>query len=200
LQCSVADLCAVVEASGAEKVHLFAASQASPVAIAFAAMLPEKVERLVIYGGYAVGRTLRPAEPDAMDEQTMLGILRAGWGKPDSPFIKAFETLYMPDGTLEQLDELIEMQVATIGAERVAELRKVIDRFDVSHLLADVQAETLVLHAASDAIQPFSQGQKIAAGIPGAKLHRLESRNHMPLPHEESWHEMMDQIDAFLAT
>ena len=200
MEVCVDDLKAVIDACGAEQVHLFAASQASPVAIAYAAQQPDRVGKLVIYGGYASGRALRADEPNAMDEQTMLNILRAGWGKPDSPFFKAFETLYSPDATPEQLDELIEMQLATIGPERVAELRQVIDRFDVSHLLPAVQAQTLVLHAEGDAIQPFSQGQKIAAGIPAARLHRLDSRNHMPLPQDPAWREMMDQIDAFLAS
>jgi pimeloyl-ACP methyl ester carboxylesterase len=133
-----------------------------------------------------------------MDEQTMLGILRSGWGKPDSPFVKAFQTLYSPDATPEQLDELIAMQLATIGPERVAELRCTIDRFDVSPILARVRADTLVLHAERDAIQPLSQGQKIAACISRARLHRLESRNHIPLPQNPVWREMMDQLDLFL--
>ena len=196
----VEDLEAVIDASGTDRVHLFAASQASPVAIAFAARSPGRVEKLVIYGGYALGRALRPIEQSDMDEPTMLGMLRAGWGKPESPFMKAFESLYLPDATAEQLEEQIKMQMATIGSDRVAELRALIDRFDVTSELKAVQAETLVLHADRDAIQPFSQGQKIAAAIPKAKFHRLDSRNHVPLPHLDAWEEMMSELDEFLTT
>ena len=200
LECWIEDLEAVIDACGADKVSLFAASQASPVAIAFAARFPQRIDKLVIYGGYVVGRALRTGDPNAMDEPTILGMLRAGWGKPDSPFMKAFETLYLPDATAEQLEELIGMQLVTIGVDRVADLRAVIDRFDVSSELRKVQAETLVLHADQDAIQPFSQGQKIAAGIPRARLHRLEGRNHVPLPQLAAWEEMMSELDTFLAT
>ena len=196
----VEDLEAVVDACGTEKVHLFAASQASPVAIAFAARSPQRVGKLVIYGGYAVGRALRQTEQSEMDEPTMLGMLRAGWGKPESAFMKAFESLYLPDATAEQLKEQIDMQLATVGSDRVAELRALIDRFDVTSELMAVQAETLVLHADRDAIQPISQGQKIAAAIPSARFHRLDSRNHVPLPQLEAWEEMMFELDAFLAS
>ena len=46
----------------------------------------------------------------------------------------------------------------------------------------------------------ISQGQKIAAAIPNARCHRLEGRNHVPLPQLDAWEEMMSELDAFLAT
>ena len=52
---------------------------------------------------------------------------------------------------------------------------------DVRHRLAEVQAPTLVLHSRDDQLVPASHGQEIAAGIPGARLIGLPSKNHILL-------------------
>ena len=45
---------------------------------------------------------------------------------------------------------------------------------------------------------PFSQGQEIAAGIPGAKFVPLESRNHLILADEPANRQFFDAIASFL--
>ena len=60
-------------------------------------------------------------------------------------------------------------------------IRFVSDMLDVSDLLAQVKAPTLVLHCKDDATQPFAEGMFIAAGIPGARFVELEGRNHLIL-------------------
>ena len=54
--------------------------------------------------------------------------------------------------------------------------------FDVRTLLAQVSVPTLVMHARDDAVVPFDQGRRLAAGIPGAKLVPLEGQPGCPLP------------------
>lgn len=56
-----AALAAVVEASGAPSVDLFAASSGSPVGIAFATAHPERVGKLLIYAGLRARRPPIPA-------------------------------------------------------------------------------------------------------------------------------------------
>jgi DNA-binding winged helix-turn-helix (wHTH) protein len=198
LDAFVDDLTAVADANNLDRFPIFAASQAVPVAIRFAQRYPERVTGLVLYGGYAKGRAVREAAQGDIDEETILGLIRAGWGKVDSPFVNAFSTLFMPDATPAQLASFVKMQTETVSPENAALLRKIIDRFDVSELLKSVRTPTLVIHAISDAVQPVEQGRILASEIPGARYVSLESRNHVPLPQEETWAQMMHEVGLFL--
>ena len=51
----VADLEAVVDAAGVERFDLFGVSQGAAVAIAYAAAHPERVRRMILFGGFAQG-------------------------------------------------------------------------------------------------------------------------------------------------
>lgn len=192
------DLKAVADANDLDRFPIFAASQAVPIAIRFAARHPERVSGLVLYGGFAVGRALRELAPGDIDEETILGLIRAGWGKADSPFISAFSSLFLPDATTEQMDGFVRMQTETITPENAARLRRIVDRFSVTDILAAISAPTLVIHANSDAVQPVEQGRILAGEIPNARYVSLESRNHVPLPQEESWARMMGEVRSFL--
>ena len=192
------DLAAVADAAGTEQFDLFAASQAAPVAIRFAARWPDRVRRLVVVGGYVEGRAHRAGRGEDLDEDTMLAMIRAGWGKADSPFMRAFATLFAPDATRQQRADLVAMQLSTTSADTAVALRRVIDRFDVRADLAKVALPALIFHASGDAIQPLSQGQKLAAHLKGAQFVRLDSDSHMLLPQDPAWAEMLDRTDAFL--
>jgi DNA-binding winged helix-turn-helix (wHTH) protein len=192
------DLKAVADANNLDRFPIFAASQAVPVAIRFAQRYPERVSGLVLYGGYVKGRALREAAQGDIDEETVLGLIRAGWGKADSPFVNAFSTLFMPDATPSQLASFVKMQTETISPENAVRLRQIIDRFDVSEVLVSIHTPTLVIHAISDAMQPVEQGRLLASEIEGARYVSLESRNHVPLPQEETWTTMMHEVQLFL--
>jgi hypothetical protein len=69
---------------------------------------------------------------------------------------------------------------------------------NVVGLLPIVRVPTLVMHARGDLRVPFSQGQEIAAGIPGAKFVPLESRNHIILADEPANRQFFDAIASFL--
>ena len=194
----VSDLEAVADAAGLERFPMIAASQASPVAIAFAARNPERVSGMVLYGGYAVGRVFRDSGPGDMTEETILALIRAGWGQAGSAFVNAFSSLFMPDATREQLDSFVRMQLASIAPDKAALLRSIVDRFMVVDLLDQIRVPTLVIHSEGDAIHPIAQGRLLASEIPGARFVTLDSRNHVPLPQLDSWQRMMREIRAFL--
>jgi class 3 adenylate cyclase len=50
---------------------------------------------------------------------------------------------------------------------------------DAGPLLSQVRAPTLVLHRIADSAIPFAAGQKLAAGIPGARFVPLEGKGHL---------------------
>jgi hypothetical protein len=69
---------------------------------------------------------------------------------------------------------------------------------NVVDMLPSVRVPTLVLHTHGDIRVPFSCAQEIAAGIPGAKLVPLESRNHLILGDEPANREFFNAIADFL--
>lgn len=77
----VSDLSAVAGAASPDQpLMVFAASQSVPVAIRFAAANPDRVARLVLYGGFAAG-SHAIGEPGAMARtEAVLEMVRAGWG------------------------------------------------------------------------------------------------------------------------
>lgn len=193
------DLDAVAKASTSGKAVLMASSQAAPVAIAYAVRHPDKVRGLIIAGGFAVGRALRPTQDGELDEETAQSMIRSGWGRAGSVFLEGFARLFAPDGTVDEIADLSAMQSASVDAETAITLRQVVDRFDATHLLSSVRAPTLILHARGDVIHPLSQGQVLAANIPSAQLVTLEGRNHVLLPSSAAWPHAMAAIDRFLA-
>ncbi len=194
----VDDLRAVADTSGLDRFPIFAASQAVPVAVKFAVESPERVSKLILYGGYAEGRALRPRLPNDVDEETVLALIRAGWGVNGSTFVKAFSALFMPDATQDQIDSFVRIQLESISPAGAARLRQIVDRFSVQELLPKVQCPTLVIHARSDVIHPLEQGQCLASEIPDARFLVLDSPNHVLLPQDKCWADMMSEIEAFL--
>ncbi|MGC9370281.1 MAG: alpha/beta fold hydrolase [Paracoccaceae bacterium] len=194
----VADLKAVADAAGLDRFPIFAASQASPVALRFAAEHPDRVSRIILLGAYAEGRAFRAPSPNEADEETVLALIRSGWGRRGSPFVRAFSSLFMPDATTEQIRHFVQVQLESASPETAVLLRQAVDRFSVTDILAQVRAPVLVIHARGDVIHPISQGRLLASELPDARFVMLDSDNHVPLPQHQSWPEMVEEINAFL--
>jgi len=194
-----ADLKVVADAAGLDRFPIFAASQGVPIAIHFAAHYPERVSKLVLYGGYVEGAAIRDVNSENNTSDAILTLIKNGWGQPESAFMKAFSSLFMPTATPEQIDSFVKMQLASASPDNAAKIRSAIDRFSVVDLLKKVEAPTLVIHARNDAVHPVKQGQILASGIPNAQFLQLESNNHVALPHENAWDVMMSATLNFLS-
>ncbi|MFK8036616.1 MAG: alpha/beta fold hydrolase [Hyphomicrobiales bacterium] len=195
----VADLLAVANAIGEEKFPLIATSQGVPIAIKFAADYPERVSHLVLYGGYAQGRAIRDDSFSNDELNALVTMIRAGWGNPDSAFMVAFTSLFCPGATKAELEGLVEIQHASATPRTAAKIRVAIEQMDVTGYLKRVNVPTLVIHANNDAVQPASQGRAIAAGIPRAEFHQIETNNHIPLPSDPVWEEIVSAQLEFIS-
>ena len=192
------DLEAVVDAASLDDFVLYGTSQGAPIAIAYTARHPHRVSHLILHGGYCVGRLLRDTAEREQGE-ALLTLMRYGWGKEGSPFIKAFTANYIPAGNEEQTQSLVELQNRTTSPGNAVKLRTAVDSFDVTDLLEQVRVPTLIIHARNDGVHPLDQGRKLAAGIPGAEFVLLESPNHAILPQEPAWHTLFEAIRGFVA-
>ncbi|MFA6266323.1 MAG: alpha/beta fold hydrolase [Pseudolabrys sp.] len=191
------DLEAVASTLGGERMALLGLSQGVAAAVAFAAHHPERVSRLILYGGYAQGRNRRGSPVDAAASQTMLAMMRQGWGDVDSAFMRAFSSLYLTDASRAYVNSFAEMQRLSSSGEMAGRLRTACDDIDVTALLPKVKAPTLVIHARRDNVSPIAQARLLAASIPGAQFVTLESENHIPVPDDPAWPRLMQEIEAF---
>ena len=137
-------------------------------------------------------------ESERVQAEAILTLMRHGWGKPGSAFIDAFAAMFIPDGDRAQIDALVDLQHQTTSPDNAVALRSAVDRFDVSALLEQVAAPTLVIHARHDAVQPLDQGRQLASKIPGAEFVMLESRNHVVLPQESAWPVFFENLERFV--
>lgn len=194
----VDDLTAVVDAARLERFALYGSSQGAPIAVAYARRFPERVSHLVLHGGFVEGRLIRMREGERQQAEAILTLMRHGWGRAGSAFIDAFATMFVPDGTRDQIESLVSLQHRTTSPANAVALRRAVDMLDVSTIVEQVDIPTLVLHACGDSVQPLDQGRELASRIPGAEFVLLESRNHIPLPQERAWQIFFDRLEEFV--
>jgi class 3 adenylate cyclase/pimeloyl-ACP methyl ester carboxylesterase len=195
----VSDLETVVDATGIERFPLFGISQGCAVSIAYAVRHPARVSRLVLYGGFARGLSKRGSSKDNEHAAAMRILMGQGWGQENPAFRQIFTSLFIPDATPEQASWFNNLQRITASPENAVRIRGSMDQIDVSELLPQVAVPTLVLHCREDAVQPFNEGRRMAAGIPGARFVALEGRNHLILENEPAWPRFLQEVQNFLA-
>jgi len=194
-----ADLESVIDAARpAEPVTLLGISQGAATCIQYAIRHPEKVARLVLYGGYARGGLLRGTPETRMAYRAMVDLARVAWGKDNVTFRQVFTSRFIPGGTSEQLQWFNDLCLKVTTGEIVADLFTARWKVDVSHLLGGLRTPTLVLHARGDEVIPIEEGRLVASGIPGAEFVELDSRNHILLEHEPAWQRFQEAVLAFL--
>ena len=195
----VTDLETVVDALGLERFALLGISQGASISVEYAVRHPEKVRCLILYGGYLRGRMHRDLTPEQLQEQEVLTqLIRIGWGQEHAAFRQVFSSLFLPDGTPEQLHAFNELQRVTSSPEIAARIVSGFQAIDVREQASRITQPALVLHARGDLRIPFEEGRLAAATIPNARLVTLESRNHILLEEEPAWKRFLEEVGAFL--
>ena len=167
------------------------------MSIAHAVRHPERVTKIVLHGGYALGWNKRGPRK-GLDVKTFLTLMREGWGDQHSAFQKMLCTGLLPNASTELVRWLVELQRRASSPENTVRLRGTFDEIDVVELLPKVSAPTLVMHCRHDNLIPFEEGRRIATSIPNAKFVALESENHVPQSFEPAWPMFLEAIENFL--
>jgi pimeloyl-ACP methyl ester carboxylesterase len=190
------DLQAVVDALQLRHYALLGISIGAAPAIIHAVRNPERVCKMVLLGGFPLGRNKRG---EAEVARAWYSMLRAGWSDDDSALLRTFSSHWMPGLSLEQLRWFTNLLRRSTSVENAIALRSASDEIDVVALLPKVNVPTLVVHCRHDVMAPFELGRHMAATIPNAKFVVLDSENHVPLPDEPAWQVFIPEIDAFLS-
>ena len=195
----VSDMATVVDAAGVDRFALLGISQGCAYSIAYAVRYPDRVSRLVLYGGFAAGAREIGNEDYIEQIEMHQQLMRKGWGRNNPAFRQFFTSLFMPGGTKEQMDWFNELQRKTTSGETAARLTEVTAGINVTELLPQIKIPTLVLHCRDDALCPFEAGRRLAAGIPNARFVPLDGENHLILEDEPAWPRFLSEVRQFLA-
>jgi pimeloyl-ACP methyl ester carboxylesterase/DNA-binding SARP family transcriptional activator len=195
----VSDLKSVADASGLQRFPLLGVSQSCAVSVAYAVEHPQRVSRLILYGGYAKGWRRRGDRHEIDTHEAMTTLIREGWGKDNPAFRQLFTEAFIPGASREQMAWFNDLQKKTASPANASRLHDAFGDMDVSALLREVRVPTLVLHARDDAAVPFDQGRALAAGIPGARFVDLNSANHILLVDEPAFADFLREIRSFIS-
>ncbi|MFV2102333.1 alpha/beta fold hydrolase [Micromonospora sp. LOL_024] len=196
----IADLDAVVDAMNLDRFPLIGVSQGGAVALAYAALRPERVSRLILTGAYARGRLVRAADDNERDAAAVdLDVARLGWLTQDRSFLRFFASQFQADAAPERWDEFVALQRETTSAEHGVRFLEALARIDVSALAHRVRCPTLIIHSREDQRVPVTEARQLASAIPDNRLVLLESRNHLLTASEPAWAVFLHHINTFLA-
>ena len=166
-----AQLAAVVDACYDEPATLFACSCAALATARFASESPDRVRKIVFFGGYVS----RDDIPDAT-RRSLVDFVQANWQLA----AQMLAGLFAPRGSGEEIDRLSRYQRHAASADVAAAFLE-LDLVSDAHLfLPRVTAPSLVLHRRGDRTVPIGRGRELAALLPNARFVALKGDSHLP--------------------
>jgi pimeloyl-ACP methyl ester carboxylesterase/DNA-binding CsgD family transcriptional regulator len=196
----VKDVEAAVDAAGLDSFALVGNSFGAAVAIAYAARHPQRVSRMFLWGSYCRG-ALRRGDPlpEQLERAQMLRKLaEIGWGSDESTFRQVFASLLVPGATKEQWRWFTDKMRLCCTGRNAARFLAMMEQVDVQELARQVRCPTLVLHSRHETRNPYEEGKRTAALIPNAEFVSLDSVNHILLPDEPAWQQLVAEFRRFV--
>ena len=175
-----ADLSAVIDAAGHDKVALLGVSEGGPTALAYAARNPERVSHLVLLGA----ANLIPISEETLEGLSWIPyVLRQCWGQNYVQAKRVMAALFGLDEEPNGADDLVafckQSMKADAASQVMHQMLRTTQQIDVPSLAESVVAPTLIIHSRNDVLVPSVHAQYIASYIPDARLKFIESGNHV---------------------
>ena len=136
------------------------------VAVAYAAQRPERLSRLVLWAPYPRGADI----VSRGQAQSLIHLVRQNW----SLARRAIADITYPSGPTEFQRWLAGVMRQSISPEMAAKYLEFTATVDVTALLPQVKAPTLVLHRRGDRSVPSRAGRDVASLIPDARFVALD--------------------------
>lgn len=170
LDARVADLGAVIDALGVEKVGLYAYSSGGTTAIAFTARHPERVSRLALGSTFASGRWRSPERAEL--DVRIRPLLIENWDDPSVRNLVVDRLVVDDDPVMRRLFN--EFLIRSADGPAIAGFFEDLWTHDVEDLARQIRVPTLVLHGRDDRVVPLEEGRNLASLIPGARFEIVE--------------------------
>ncbi len=194
LEESMDDLKAVIDAAGFERPALFGVSEGGPMSTLYAAIHPDRVSGLVLFGTFA--RMLEaPDFPPGTTEDALNRwgeVVQRDWGKAVA--LNVWAPSRVGDREFERWwARLLRQGTSPAGAIALMDLYR---EMDVRSILPAIDVPTLVMHRAGDRMVSAAQGRYLAKTIPGARHVELAGEDHLPFAGELD--PILEEVEEFL--
>jgi pimeloyl-ACP methyl ester carboxylesterase len=192
LETRMRDVLVVMDAAGSDRAVLFGYSEGGPMASLFAAVHPERVEALVLYGAYAT--RLRspgyPWAPTAEDRERYAERLAVEWSWD------ADMRLMCPSADDEMAQWWGQRARAAATPSTVRAIIAMNSLVDVRDALGSIRVPTLVVHRRGDRDSRVEEGRYLADHIGGARFVELPGVDHFVAIDPD---QILDPVIQFLA-
>jgi len=192
----IGDIQAVMDAEGVERASILGLSEGGVMAQLFAAMHPERVDRLILLNSYAGIKDYDQlqaysAEPLPSLDHQLVRIEHAveAWGREPQLFVDLFAPSQNDNPAFVRWMARFQRQSAS-PADIKRQLDSVVG-LDANERLSEIKAPTLVVHVAGDRLIPPAVGRFLADKIPGARFVEFPGEDHLcwVMP---GWRDVMD--------
>ena len=192
LETRMHDVLSVMEAAGSGRAVLFGYSEGGPMATLMAAVHPERVEALVLYGAYAARKRSSdyPLAPTLEQRREYADRLAGEWSW------EADMRLMAPSADDAMARWWGQRARAAATPSTVRSLIAMNTLIDVRDALGSVRLPTLVMHRRGDQDSSVDEGRYLAEHIPGARFVELAGAHHFVAVDAN---QILDQVESFLA-
>jgi 3-oxoadipate enol-lactonase len=186
------DLAELLDALGIERTSLLGLSMGGSVAVMFAALFADRVDRLVLADTTA---NYGPDRVESWEERARTAVERPRDAQLDFQVERWFSPAFR-DREPDAVRRIGEIFVACDSQVHAAACRA-LGALDANALLGDIRAPTFVLVGEEDYATPPDMARALAEGIPDARLSVLPGVRHMSLIERP---DLWEEIAAFLAS
>jgi Serine aminopeptidase, S33 len=183
---------AVMDAVGSTRAVLFGYSEGGPMASLFAAVHPERVEALVLYGSYAKRQRTDdyPWAPTRAEREEYVERLAVEWSW------EADMRIMCPSADEAMAQWWGQRARAAATPSTVRALIAMNTLVDVRDALPSVRLPTLVMHRRGDRDSRVEEGRYLAEHIEGARFVELAGADHFVAIDAD---QILDEVERFLA-
>jgi class 3 adenylate cyclase len=188
LDSQMADLEAVVQRLGLDRLALYAPTNSGPAAIAYAARYPERVSHLILVSAWA--------RASDWSQSPQLKALRGLLGRDWETYTETWAHMAYGWSRDEEARRAAALLRESLTQEAMLAWAETVRGFDVTDCLPQVRAPTLVVHDPELRVMDVGVARHLASQIPDARLVLLEGASILlPIGDMEAGR---DAIDEFL--
>ena len=184
------DIRAVMDAAGIERAHLFGGSEGGSMASLFAAMHPDRVQSLIIWGAQAkwLNTPDHPWGQTREEHEAMLDMIHEGW--PTIEYVVGPGAGLGPDADPAMVENVLRYMRAAASPSAVRAYETMNADIDTRAILPTIKAPTMVMNRIGDPVAICAAARDMASRIPGAIFKEYPGNSHTA---------MLDDMDVVLS-